>query len=233
MARGECAFSTRTGASFTSGRGRTGDRGALGIISDRYRRPIVRLRPITCGPRMRARLCVGRLCQIENCYISTICKQYCRMQCPPMKPDPPVTNTLLISLAHRLRGEACPIRIVAISVYAYHPFGEALTISVRYLGSSVSSSLRLLACSSGLGFGGDEVRLSTGMPMAMNNSSCPAGVHTQSIWTVLSDMFLNWWGAFAGMLTVDPARTRLRLAAEEKLELAFQHREHLLEIVAM
>ena len=30
-----------------------------------------------------------------------------------------------------------------------------------------------------------------------------------------------------------PGADRLRLAAEEKLELAFQHREHLLEIVAM
>src|SRR5271168_1739285 len=51
------------------------------------------------------------------------------------------------------------------------------TISVRYLGSSAARSLRFSATSLSLAFGGGDVRLSTGKPTAINNSSCPAGAH--------------------------------------------------------
>jgi hypothetical protein len=78
------------------------------------------------------------------------------------------------------------------------------TISVRYFGSRAAISLPFSAISSALGFGGGDVRPSTGNPTARKNSSCPAGVHIQSIRAVLSDTFLNACGALAGTLTIDP-----------------------------
>src|SRR5882724_4528126 len=77
---------------------------------------------------------------------------------------------------------------------------HAFTISVRYFGSSASMSLPLSACSSLVGLGCGDVRLSTGMPTAMKNSSCPAGVHMHSMWAVVPDTFLKACGALAGTL---------------------------------
>ena len=77
------------------------------------------------------------------------------------------------------------------------------TISVRYFGSSAAISLLFSAICSGVDFGGGDVRPSTGNPTARKNSSCPAGVHMQSIRAVLPDTFLNACGALAGTLTVD------------------------------
>src|SRR6266478_9932488 len=67
--------------------------------------------------------------------------------------------------------------------------------SVRYLAESALARWMRSARSSLLSCGGGAVRLSTGSPTAMKNSSCPAGVHMQSRRAGLSDMFLNEWGA--------------------------------------
>lgn len=72
------------------------------------------------------------------------------------------------------------------------------SISVRHLGASSCASLRFSTISASLALGGSSLRLATGMPTAVKNSSWPAGVHMQSMWAVLPDTFLNWWGAWPG-----------------------------------
>ena len=77
-------------------------------------------------------------------------------------------------------------------------------------------------------FGSGDVRLSKGSPTSTKNSSCPAGVHMHSICTVLPEVFLKTCGALAGMFTLGSGFT-----SEGELKLALNHREHLLEIVAV
>src|SRR6266436_6324432 len=85
------------------------------------------------------------------------------------------------------------------------PAASHTNSSVRYLADNALARWMRSACSAMLSFGGGAVRLSTGSPIAMKNSSCPDGVHMQSRRAGLSDLFLNEWGALAGMFTVEPA----------------------------
>src|ERR1700736_427050 len=73
--------------------------------------------------------------------------------------------------------------------------------SVRYFAASALARWTRSACSAGLSLGGGAVRLSTGSPIAMKNSSWPAGVHMQSRRAGLSDFFFKECGAFAGVVT--------------------------------
>src|SRR5258708_34629009 len=83
--------------------------------------------------------------------------------------------------------------------------GHHTNSSVRYFAESALARWIRSACSVWLSFGGGAVRLSTGSPTAMNNSSCPAGVHMQTRRAGLSDLFLNEWGALAGVFQGSPA----------------------------
>jgi type IV secretory pathway TrbL component len=59
----------------------------------------------------------------------------------------------------------------------------SLSSSVRYLGASALSFSMNAACSFSLSFGGGVVRVATGTPTSMKNSSCPAGEQIQSMRT--------------------------------------------------
>src|SRR5262245_4131969 len=78
--------------------------------------------------------------------------------------------------------------------------------SVLYLGPSSLAFLLRCSRSCSVRLGGGEVRASTGSPIVMKNSSCPGGVHMQSIRAAPPEIFLKKCGAFAGTLIVEPAR---------------------------
>jgi hypothetical protein len=66
-------------------------------------------------------------------------------------------------------------------------------------------SIGLGIAASGLGAG--AVRLATGTPTAVKNSSCPGGEHRHNSRAGRWLLLRNACGALAGMLTVSPART--------------------------
>jgi hypothetical protein len=68
--------------------------------------------------------------------------------------------------------------------------------------------------------------------MAMKKSSCPAGEHMQSMREGLAERFVKKCGALAGMFG-HAGRDRSLFTAEGELKLAFEQREHLLEVVAV
>jgi hypothetical protein len=73
-------------------------------------------------------------------------------------------------------------------------FSEQVTYiksSVRYFAESDFARCMRSACSSLFSEGGGAVRLPTGSPTAMKNSSCPAGVHMQRRRAGSFDLFLN------------------------------------------
>src|ERR1700730_545385 len=72
-----------------------------------------------------------------------------------------------------------------------------LRSSVRYFGASATTFAINAASATLSSLGAGDVRAATGSPTSMKNSSCPAGVHMQSIRTVLPELFLNTCGAFA------------------------------------
>jgi hypothetical protein len=78
--------------------------------------------------------------------------------------------------------------------------------SVLYLGPSSLAFLLRCSRSCSVRLGGGAVRASTESPIAMKNSSCPGGVHMQSIRAAPPEIFLKKCGAFAGTLIVEPAR---------------------------
>ena len=89
------------------------------------------------------------------------------------------------------------------------------------------------ACSSGLSGGGAWVRVATGWPTRVKNSSCPAGAHKQSSRDGVSVELVNACGAFAGTLIVSPLAGNDRLAPEGDLDLAVEDGEHLFEVMSM
>ena len=62
--------------------------------------------------------------------------------------------------------------------------------SVLYLGPSSLAFLLRCSRSCSVRLGGGAVRASTGSPIAMKNSSCPGGVHMQSIRAAPPEIFL-------------------------------------------
>ena len=110
---------------------------------------------------------------------------------------------------------------------------QSISNSVRYFDASaliffIRSPICVLSS-----LGGGDVRLSNGSPISSKNSSSPASAAMHSMRTGPPDAFLNTCGASAGMFTVDPARAVAVLVSEGHLELAFEEREHLLEIMPM
>src|ERR1700689_5614845 len=79
--------------------------------------------------------------------------------------------------------------------------------SVRYFGASACAFARNAFCADSSSFGGDSVRLATGTPTAMKNSSWPAGEHMHNSRTGRPEAFRKKCGALAGMLTVSPPPT--------------------------
>ncbi len=51
------------------------------------------------------------------------------------------------------------------------------------------------------------MRVGRGTPISAKNLSCPAGEQMQRRRTGCADVFLNWWGAFAGMWSISTALT--------------------------
>src|SRR5208282_920403 len=82
--------------------------------------------------------------------------------------------------------------------------------SVRYIGASAAAFALNAACAAASISGGGVVRVETGTPSSMKNSSWPAGEQMQSILAGRMDELWNWWGAFAGTWIVSPARTTCR-----------------------
>lgn len=78
-------------------------------------------------------------------------------------------------------------------------------ISVLYFGARASSFSMWAFWAAALRVGGGPVRVGTGSPAWVKNSSWPAGETRQSIRAGLVETFLNACGALAGMLTVVPA----------------------------
>ena len=76
--------------------------------------------------------------------------------------------------SHEIRYQ-CRIRSVA--------YLASFNISVRYLGARSIDFFINAACCSSFSSGGGVVRVATGVPTALKNSSWPAGEQTQSILT--------------------------------------------------
>jgi hypothetical protein len=86
------------------------------------------------------------------------------------------------------------------------------------------------ASSSSLSFGAGVVRLSTGLPIAMKNSSCPAGVHMQSTRARPFDVLEEVRRVRRNVDGHAGLDHRL-LATDSELDLALEQREHLFEVV--
>ena len=86
--------------------------------------------------------------------------------------------------------------------------GAAATRSCRPARATGPSAMNA-ACSSGLSGGGAWVRVATGWPTRVKNSSCPAGAHRQSSRDGVSVALVNACGAFAGTLIVSPWRATI------------------------
>ena len=64
--------------------------------------------------------------------------------------------------------------------------------SVRYLGANASALAFNAACAMGSSFGGAVVRVATGTPTSIKNSSCPAGQQRHNSRAGCVEAFLNW-----------------------------------------
>jgi predicted RNase H-like HicB family nuclease len=73
------------------------------------------------------------------------------------------------------------------------------------------------------------VRVATGTPTSVKNSSWPAGEQIHIIRAAVADEFRNWCGAFAGIFTVSPAHNHA-CAAERHLDLTFKNTKRLFEM---
>src|SRR6185312_2924826 len=78
--------------------------------------------------------------------------------------------------------------------------------SVLYWGASAFAVAMKAACASAPSGGGACVRVATGWPTRVKNSSCPEGAHMHSNRDGLSAALVNACGALAGTLMVWPAR---------------------------
>ena len=87
------------------------------------------------------------------------------------------------------------------------------------------------ASASGSSGGGASVRVATGWPTRVKNSSWPAGAHRHSSREGVPAALVNECGALAGTLIVSPARAVMVCPAERHPHLAVQDGEHLLEVV--
>src|SRR5580704_11489805 len=84
---------------------------------------------------------------------------------------------------------------------------QGLSSSVRYRGASATALLMEAFSSSLVSLGAGAVRLATGTPTSIKNSSCPAGEHRQRRRAALPDLFLKECGAFDGIFKLAPAAT--------------------------
>src|ERR1700689_3842745 len=78
--------------------------------------------------------------------------------------------------------------------------------SVLYLGASAFDLAMKAACASASSGGGAWVRVATGWPTRVKNSSCPDGAHRHSNRDGVAAVLVNACGALAGTLMVSPAR---------------------------
>jgi hypothetical protein len=91
------------------------------------------------------------------------------------------------------------------STHRTHSVGKCayLSSSVRYFGASSIAFFIDADCCAASSSGGGVVRLATGVPSSLKNSSWPDGEQMQSILTGFEEELWNSSGAFAGMWTVD------------------------------
>ena len=68
----------------------------------------------------------------------------------------------------------------------------SLSSSVRYFGASSTTFLMNAACCAASTLGGGVVRVATGVPISLKNSSWPAGEQMQSILTGFDEALWNW-----------------------------------------
>ena len=68
----------------------------------------------------------------------------------------------------------------------------SLSSSVRYFGASSITFLRNAGSCAASTLGAGVVRVATGVPTSLKNSSCPAGEQMQSILTGFDEALWNW-----------------------------------------
>jgi len=68
------------------------------------------------------------------------------------------------------------------------PLYASLSISVRYFGVTVITFFMNAACSAPSSFGGSVVRVATGVPTSVKNSSRPAGEEMQRTRVAFAEM---------------------------------------------
>src|SRR6202034_2082875 len=78
--------------------------------------------------------------------------------------------------------------------------------TVLYLGASAFDLAMKAACALASSGGGAWVRVATGWPTRVKNSSCPDGAHRHSNRDGMAAVLVNACGALAGTLMVSPAR---------------------------
>src|ERR1700738_5234251 len=72
------------------------------------------------------------------------------------------------------------------------PYLASLSSSVRYFGaSSITFLMNAASCAASI-LGGGVVRVATGVPISLKNSSWPAGEQMQSILTGFDEALWNW-----------------------------------------
>jgi hypothetical protein len=72
------------------------------------------------------------------------------------------------------------------------PYFASLSNSVRYFGANSIAFLMNAASCAASTLGGGVVRVATGIPTSLKNSSWPAGEQMQSILTGFDEAFWNW-----------------------------------------
>jgi hypothetical protein len=76
--------------------------------------------------------------------------------------------------------------------------------SVRHLAASSPAFALISDCAATFNTGGGVVRVATGTPISMKNSSWPTGEQMQSILAGRVNELWNWWGALAGHGSFQP-----------------------------
>ena len=72
------------------------------------------------------------------------------------------------------------------------PYCASLSSSVRYFGASSITFLKNAGSCTASSLGGGVVRVATGVPISLKNSSWPAGEQMQSILTGFDEALWNW-----------------------------------------
>ena len=122
----------------------------------------------------------------------------------PLKVMPaPKRNSLLLlvlMLQHSLRVGDLKVLMNCFTLFNWsvphfalkRPYFASLSSMVRYFGASFITSLMNAASCAASTLGGGVVRIATGIPTSLKNSSWPAGEQMQSILTGFDEALWNW-----------------------------------------